>query len=532
MVDQESPALDGAVEAVEPAPALEGDLRTLIEIAARDPEGRTALIRLANAILGAVEAATPDVAPADDEAVVPMDKAAFDALVRRATGKGDELPSGPLADALRAAASLPPAPASAEDTRVGAVTTQDEADREDAREERDAHLPGLAERTRKKASLTRALAAKHGGGAPVDDALVHAAKSTGATVWMLDLADADPADLATLADCYAAVADAAERVWLLRRDEHQHADHIGDAVRALAAVQSALRITVERFRRTADEDQLAAFAWLRETTAEERIFVERHMRLDDPLDPVDLPPIAARMAAELEELQAAEERREGRKKGLGQVRYHAGRLGKGVGSDHDRQKVIEAVDRLAADGLPPSNIELRELLLPAREHLAEPADPEGGYGRVLADLDAHRLRLAARPAAVVAERAPSPDVVAVASLLRGRELVLIGGERRVEAETNIRDSFELAGVTWLTLEDDPTPAELERAIRRQDVAVVVQLIRWSRHKFGDAKEIADEHGKAFVRVKAGYNPDALARAILDQASGQLDGAIVRSDERP
>jgi hypothetical protein len=117
---------------------------------------------------------------------------------------------------------------------------------------------------------------------------------------------------------------------------------------------------------------------------------------------------------------------------------------------------------------------------------------------------------------------PRSDAVCrVAELLRGTELVVIGGERRVEAERALTDAFGLSELTWFMVSDDPTLDELERAISSPDVSVVLQLIRWSRHRHGDADEIADRYGKPFVRIKGGYNPNAVARAILDQASERL-----------
>ena len=100
--------------------------------------------------------------------------------------------------------------------------------------------------------------------------------------------------------------------------------------------------------------------------------------------------------------------------------------------------------------------------------------------------------------------------------------ILIGGERRVEAEHALTDAFGLSELTWFTLSDDPTLDDLERAISRSGVSVVVQLIRWSRHRHGGAEDLAEEHGKPFVRVPGGYNPNAIARAILDQASERLE----------
>ena len=73
----------------------------------------------------------------------------------------------------------------------------------------------------------------------------------------------------------------------------------------------------------------------------------------------------------------------------------------------------------------------------------------------------------------------------------------------------------------MSIEDEPTPVQLERAIRREEVSVVLLLVRWARHAYGEAVGIADRHGKPFVRVEGGYHPNGLAHDILEQASERL-----------
>lgn len=116
---------------------------------------------------------------------------------------------------------------------------------------------------------------------------------------------------------------------------------------------------------------------------------------------------------------------------------------------------------------------------------------------------------------------PSPQVARVAGLIGGTELVVIGGERRPEAERALIEAFHLRALTWLHLTDDPTPGDFARAIARDHVSAVVLLIRWARHRYSEANGIADLHEKPFVRVPGGYDPNSVAAAILDQASDRL-----------
>jgi len=459
-------------------------------------------------------------------AVEPMDRAAFMKLMEEVARQAEESDLGTVAASLRGAAGVSGVPATIgtqPDTNGLPLVGASAGVPASPPAERDAVLPGITERMRLKAELARAVADRARTGPPIDDGLLHRARSAHCELSVLDLPEPAFADLATYADCLDAVAAGTELVRLLR--EHDPGDHerFAAAVRSLAAVQSALRIAASCLRRAADEDQVAVFGWLKETTKAERIFVDRHMRLDDALDPADLAGAVAPIRAELDAVRDGADRHEARTKGLRQVRYHADRIAKGKGSEHDRDKIVDAITKLVADGLPPSNLELRALLLPVFDNLPAPDGRPAAYARVFADVELNRER---RPRAngkqpATRKKALSEEIVRLASLLRGTELILIGGERRVEAEHALTDAFGLSELTWFTLSDDPTLDELERAISRPEVAVVVQLIRWSRHRHGDAADLAADHGKPFVRVPGGYNPNAIARAILDQASERL-----------
>lgn len=495
----------------------------LIEAASRDEQGLSALEKLRDALTTTIDArrAEAEALAQAEEAIEPMDKVDLAALIDRASKNASADGLGQIATAMRGATGM-----SVDTSVASGVTTQEDAhavptDATVSRTERDAILPGLAERARLKADLSRACAKAVESGVLVEDSLIHRARSAGATTWMADLTDVTPHDLLVMADCFAALSETAEYLSLLRQDGPEGRERFPDAVRSLAAVVSALRIAVLEFRQTADEDQLAGFDWLRDTTAAERIYVERHMRLDDPYDPEQVTAIIDEIHDDLESLREVNARQDRRKKALGRVRYHAGLVGRGRGSDHDKAKIVDAVEELVADGLPPSSLELRDVLLPIRPELPDPGDEDCGYCRVLAELDLHLARLEAEPQIEEADEQPSPQVAQVAELIRGTELVVLGGEVRVEAETALRDAFGLSGLTWLHLDDNPTNEDFSRAIARENVSVVVLLIRWARHRYGDAKEAADLHDKPFVRVPGGYNPNSIAAAIMNQASERL-----------
>ena len=512
----------------EPQPAISPEAAQLPSHAALEPQTAEASDLVAEeppAPEPPLEEAPP-AGPEADDTVEPMDRAAFMKLMEEVARQVEATALGTVAASLRGATGVAGPLATEGEGRdadaapaIGATAET----RTSTAAERDAVLPGITERTRLKAEPARAVEEHARAGTPIDGQLVHRARSAHCSLWVLELAEPDPDAITDLAKCLAAVSDAAELIALLREHDPDNRERILGAVRGLAAVQSALRIAVSRLRRVADDDQISVFGWLKDTTKAEEIFVARHMKLDDPLDPDDLPDAVAPICAELETVREGIDRQESRTKGLRQVRYHAGRIAKGKGSEHDCDKIVEAVVELVGEGLPPSNLELRALLLPVFDRLPDPDGRPAAYGRVFADVELNRER---RPRLNGKEPATrkkvySEEIRRAAHLLRGTELIVIGGERRVEAEHALTDALGLSELTWFTLSDDPTLDDLERAISRPEVSVVVQLIRWSRHRHGDAAELAEEHGKPFVRIPGGCNPNAIARAILDQASERL-----------
>ena len=53
---------------------------------------------------------------------------------------------------------------------------------------------------------------------------------------------------------------------------------------------------------------------------------------------------------------------------------------------------------------------------------------------------------------------------------------------------------------------------------RQDVAAVLLAIRWTSNSYGAVKDFCRKHGKVFVRLPSGYNPNQVAHQLLLQAN--------------
>ena len=325
-----------------------------------------------------------------------------------------------------------------------------------------------------------------------------------------------------LAECYDTLADAASLVNEIVGAGVDSDDEFVEAVYLLAESQNAVRAAVDDIGHPMpDSDQFAAFRWLRRTSLERGVYVPQFMKASDRAEPADWQDRRERIEA----IRAARARRRDagrqRKTLLSKIRYHLQRIeaNKTDQPDHDWQVVIDAVDRLAASGLPPSNPELRDLLVPFADVLPD-RDVSEAVARVYRELDHYiATRRAGQPVESAAE--VDPDVQRVADLLAGRWLVLIGGVRRPHAEAALKKAFRLDGLNWIETREHQSIEGFAAHIARPEVAVVVLAIRWSSHSFGGVLEFCQAYGKPLVRLPAGYGARQVARQILEQVSGRL-----------
>jgi L-seryl-tRNA(Ser) seleniumtransferase len=343
-------------------------------------------------------------------------------------------------------------------------------------------------------------------------------------LWMCPLEAPSPQAAAAypdLAGCFDAVADLLPLVRKILEAPDLLNGELVPALELLAEAQSALRIAVTRTGEQADGDQTQVFIWLLRTANEHRLFIRRHMRTEDPADPARWPDLRRRIGELEQRVQEAQKRVNLRKKVLGKVRHKVSLLTGDPARDAETwQSLAATVDELVGLGVPPSNRELRELLLPVIEEAPELPEAPRGFQFVLREIDRY-LENCPEEERPAAERAPSPAVRRAAELLAGRSLVLIGGERRPGAERALKESLGLEELIWLAAREHQSVAGFEPYVARPDVAVVVLAIRWSSHSFGEVKEFCDRYGKPLVRLPGGYNPNQVALQILEQCSERL-----------
>jgi hypothetical protein len=182
--------------------------------------------------------------------------------------------------------------------------------------------------------------------------------------------------------------------------------------------------------------------------------------------------------------------------------------------------VIRAVDELVGGGVPPSDREIRELLLSVLDDLPDRDDFPDGFRLVLREIDRF-LATRKPPSGATIAHEPTDEVKEARRLLGGRSVVLIGGICRREAQEALRTALGLKEVAWIETREHQSIGSFEPSVARPDVALVLLAIRWSSHAFGDVKQYCDRYGKPLVRLPGGYGPNQVAAQVLAQCSDQL-----------
>jgi hypothetical protein len=354
----------------------------------------------------------------------------------------------------------------------------------------------------------------------VAEMITEAKALPGCFLWVFFREKPQPADdgLRRIAECYDALADAAELVSELQSTDQSAPT--AESFRLLAEASSALRVALEKTWLTSpDADQDQAHAWLRAETDERGIFVPRHMRLDDPAEPSQAADLRRRVAAVLEQHRARQSAQKQAGKLLNQARYHAHQIVEKPPeeSGHDWSKLSAAITALAAAGIQPEDQRVLDAVASLRGR--EPADADPLLRRALAPPPPEE------PDEPMPERGWSERVAEVRGMLAGRRVVVIGGEARPEAVARIEEAFGLAGCDWVRLNEHGSGRAMAAPIAQPDTALVLVLIKLTGHLHADeAREYARSAGKPLVILKAGYNPEQIAQAVLDQAALSLTRA--------
>ncbi len=385
-----------------------------------------------------------------------------------------------------------------------------------------APMPTLAARSRVKAEAARLLAGEGGDAVAIER---RASALPDCRLWMLfDPPTTPPAVWRDLAAAYEAAAAAADLMVTWDGLPESQADAAAADVLLLAAeAQSTLMAAVSDTRMISgyDEEQLQIFLRLRDETSWRRIKVDRFMKRTDRADPARAGDVRRRVLDVADRLKRSGGQDRQRQKHLKNVFRKLDLIRNDpAGNAGEWPRALELLDTLVVEGLPPSHAELRDHLLAVWDHLPSDLPVPAGAGRVLTACERF---LEDRPAAPVsaAPEPPTAEVAAVAGAIRGRELMLIGGQARPNHIAAMCDAFGLANVRWLSTPEHTSYTVFEPDIARPEVAVVVLVVRWMSHDYDRVSGYCVRYGKPLVRLTAGYNPNQLAHQIVAQVGRKL-----------
>lgn len=354
------------------------------------------------------------------------------------------------------------------------------------------------------------------------DAMIATAKSMpDCFLWVFWPYEDQPGDehLLQIAACYEALADAVTLCLRAVASDSRLGDSEREqAFQLLAEASSALRVALGVTWLTSDDtDQEETHLWLRRETFERTVFVERHMKADDPASPEHAPEVSA----EAKRLIASEEARLRKARQVSQLVnkavYHARRIRNGPQEDrHDFETINRAMEELRSMGVGPTDPRIAEF----RESVEGIAFP--------ADLPRHEhlafeSRRANAPAADQDDRW-SERVAEVRPVLEGGRIVIVGGEPRQDAIARLEDAFG-ATIEWVELTEHGSGARMQAPIQRPDTRVVLLLIKLTGHLHADeAREYSRAAGVPCVNMEAGYNPNMVAEQVMLQAGERLGGS--------
>ncbi len=489
---------------------IEAEARRLLALAAEDDELRADLRALARSIL---EATGDEAIEDDQDAGSQPDPTPKQPTVEEPRAAKDQGPQEPEPLHELTLGRSRPAPPETELPRMDAIDEGPDLG------EIEARCRLKAEGARLAASRLRRIGA---GGAPGGDQgdpeVAGWADRFVDAFYFMDAGDSSPTpDIALLNDlggCFEALAGASA----LARDISCHGGRLEKALHLLAEAQSAVRSALGRLQAPDEPDQVAAYEWVREAAARHRVFIRRYLRADDLADPGGWPDLLARIESQGGgDPQARRQRHR-----IERLRHHLEAVSRGGDADQDWQDVVDAVDEMVDEGLPPSSKDLRDLLLPVIDDLPDRDDLPEGFRLVLREIDRF---LASRQSSTETPVAPEPtaEVLEARRLLGGKGVVLIGGMCRPEAREALEAALGLGELVWVETKEHQAVSTFEPAIARPEVALVMLAIRWSSHAFGEVRRHCDRHGKPLVRLPGGYGPNQVAAQIIDQCGERLKG---------
>lgn len=329
--------------------------------------------------------------------------------------------------------------------------------------------------------------------------------------WMLDtrMTGAEEAIL-DAADCYDVVAFVAENIQELGASGALDGGAPSELLYLVAEAQSALLAALAALGQRTDSDQRDLFLWLKDQTHRHRIYVDRHMRLEDPADAKGSADRKRRLAERFAVVRSAAECRAERGQLLNKLRFH---VRKSLESrrvlEGDATTLTSALTRWREIGLPRDDRSLRELMAP----VSELAQGE------LADSLAWVMRPEGKEAPAEAPRR-SPKEEARQLLKERKVLALAPDDQACDADRLSAD-LGLAGISSQVVPEAPCEADLAAWIDAEPSSLVLLGRRLDEGSYDTFKRLCLDRGRLFVRLPDGFESEHVARQVLRQVGWRL-----------
>ncbi|WP_189091972.1 hypothetical protein [Deinococcus ruber] len=109
----------------------------------------------------------------------------------------------------------------------------------------------------------------------------------------------------------------------------------------------------------------------------------------------------------------------------------------------------------------------------------------------------------------------------VLAALKGRTLVLLGGELRPYARAALIRDLELDDVDWISSSEYDHGQQAVSRLRDPNIAAVVFALRWAGHAHNTIRDAAWSLGLPAINLPGGYNPRQVLHQLTQQASHTL-----------
>ncbi|WP_339743738.1 hypothetical protein [uncultured Rubinisphaera sp.] len=303
------------------------------------------------------------------------------------------------------------------------------------------------------------------------------------------------------------------------RDVKGQEEQIRKGMQYLATTQSVLHQIQKKAGVLDDPEQIAAFRWIERSAAAQKLYIGRHMRIQDPAQISQLPKIKQKVEGFLEKIHKPQRIKEV----LNRIESYFSAVGDDASQiSYAWESVVQEIDHLLDhEKIPPSHKQLRELLIGHIDLIPEHLNESVNLQKVLSEI--HRYLSNCEYEKI--ESSPpeySEEVEVLAQLLRDRKVLMVGGSPRPLTEEKIREAFQLQEFVWKEAVVHSPAIQYQSIVQDPEVTLVLVLIKLVGHGHSEGiRQYCREVDKPYVLIPSGYGINHLAHDILKQRGEDL-----------